>query len=224
MRLPQGFAVMARGSVRKPLSAEYAPASKRLVRDVHRQGGIALVLTSLTFFMCNHHWRKQNIHAVGWLLVSAALTPSPSYTCAVFNTTRPRCSPESARKTRLKRGRNADCPSTAAVRREINLGRRQLFAASASSTFGPALVQRQHPVRQLRIAVHRAHRAFPLSLHQSAPPRPIGRVGVVLPWSLAAADRLRSPSLPAVAARLACMPSADSASDPRHRSSQQPRY
>lgn len=216
MRLLQGFAVGGEWAGSALLSAEYAPASKRGWYGMFTVvgGGIALVLTSLTFLGVNYTIGESSPTFMQWgwripFLVSAALIAVALYVRFNIDETPVFARERADEKNPFGPSRNADCPSTAAAAARDSLGRRQrrlllrlrlpgqhLLGQLRSNPTG--VFARQHPVRQCAgwTAVHRVHRAFFRSLRPTrAPPRPIGRVGggSTLVAVGHAADRLRQP-------------------------------
>lgn len=215
MRLLQGFAVGGEWAGSALLSAEYAPASKRGWYGMFTVvgGGIALVLTSLTFLGVNYTIGESSPTFMQWgwripFLVSAALIAVALYVRFNIDETPVFARERADEKTRLG---PAETPIAQVLRRQ----RREIVLAAGSAVccFGfvylahllgqlrsnpTGVFARQHPVRQCAgwTAVHRVHRAFFRSLRPTrAPPRPIGRVGggSTLVAVGHAADRLRQP-------------------------------
>lgn len=216
MRLLQGFAVGGEWAGSALLSAEYAPASKRGWYGMFTVvgGGIALVLTSLTFLGVNYTIGESSPTFMQWgwripFLVSAALIAVALYVRFNIDETPVFARERADEKTRLG---PAETPIAQVLRRQ----RREIVLAAGSavccfgfvylaSTYLASYAQTRLGYSRGSIlfdsvlgwtAVHRVHRAFFRSLRPTrAPPRPIGRVGggSTLVAVGHAADRLRQP-------------------------------
>lgn len=145
MRLLQGFAVGGEWAGSALLSAEYAPASKRGWYGMFTVvgGGIALVLTSLTFLGVNYTIGESSPTFMQWgwripFLVSAALIAVALYVRFNIDETPVFARERADEKTRLGPAETPIAQVLRRQRREIVLEPAAPFAASASSTW-PAL-------------------------------------------------------------------------------------